>query len=92
MVVRFAAFDKLDGIPHIIVDSGETASTELVLSHWPGVQTPVSLKSDLSAGVVMNYLRQVYPRPKVSVVSTSHFDVDGLVSVYRKVGSKASPF
>jgi hypothetical protein len=82
MVVRFVAFDKLNGIPHIIVDSGETASTELVLSHWPGVQTPVLLKSDLSAGVVMNYLRQGYSRPEVSVVSTSHFDVDGLVSVY----------
>lgn len=85
MVIRFVAFDKLDGIPHIIVDSGETASTELVLSHWPGVQTPVSLKSDLSTGIVMNYLRQGYPHPEVSVVSASHFDVDALVSVYAMV-------
>lgn len=85
MAVRFVAFDKLDDIPHIIVDSGETASTELVLSHWPGVQTPVSLKSDLSAGVVMNYLRQGYPRPEVFVVSTSHFDLDGLVSLYAMI-------
>jgi hypothetical protein len=82
MVVRFVAFDKLDGIPHIIVDSGKTPGSELVLSHWPGVQIPVSLKADLSAGIVINYLRQGYPRPDVSVVSTSHFDIDGLVSIY----------
>lgn len=85
MVAQFVAFDKLDDLPHVVVDSGPTASTELVLSHWPGVDTPVSLKADLSAGIVMNYLKSDYPQLNLSVVSTSHFDMDGLVSVYAMI-------
>ena len=48
---------ELEGVPNVIVDGTGNDATVLMLSHWPGASTPVELKADTSAEIVLNFLR-----------------------------------
>lgn len=73
-----------------MVDGAPVASSVLTLSHWPGTPTPEPLRRDLSAGIVFAWLRgggrsgrwPRRPGHRPEVVTTDHFDQDGLVGVF----------
>lgn len=80
--MQYIPYNRLAGIPNIIVDSVAVDSTKLTLSHWPGNNTPEELKADLSAEIVFNFLDSDLEFPAVEVVSNNHFDEDGLVGMF----------
>lgn len=80
--MQYVPYNRLAGIPNIIVDSTAVDSTRLTLSHWPGSETPSELKADLSAEIVFNFLDSDFSAPDAEVVSNNHFDEDGLVSMF----------
>lgn len=80
--MRFVPYHLLGGAPNVIVDGSPTASTVLVLSHWPGSPTPVELQDDLSAQIAFHALDRPDLLVGLEAVSNNHFDQDGLASVY----------
>ncbi len=55
----------------------------LVLSHWREAPTPVELREDTSAGMVLQALKQNWPQLQAySYVTANHFDIDALVGVW----------
>jgi len=90
--MTFSALGELSDRPNVMVDGAPVESTVLTLSHWPGSPTPPPFKRDLSAGIVFAWLRAGAPLPArrsgpgkpagLPVVTTDHFDQDGLVGVY----------
>jgi hypothetical protein len=80
----FAYYDeRLRGTPFLCVDG--VVEEGLNVSHWPGNRTPAHLRADTSTGMCLKLARD--PRREewlrgVSIVTTNHFDTDGLLSVY----------
>lgn len=68
-----------------MVDSGRTAGTVLELSHWPGNKTPQAFKADTSTEIALNYIAsdQYFDYlEQAEWVSSDHYDIDGLLSVW----------
>ncbi len=87
--LEFFALSELNDRPNVMVDGAPVESTVLTLSHWPGSPTPPALKQDLSTGIVFAWLRagarwagRRRLRAEQTVVTTDHFDQDGLAGVY----------
>lgn len=88
--MRYAPYDTLDGVPHVIVDGKAREDTVLTLSHWPGSATHEALRADLSAEIAFRYLDHPELAVPVDVVSNNHFDHDGLASVFVLVEPQAA--
>ena len=78
--IPFLALAEVGGRPNVMADGAALESTVLTLSHWPASPAPDELRHDLSAGMAFRYLRS-RRRPAAEVVTTDHFDQDGLVTV-----------
>jgi hypothetical protein len=83
--VRYLAYDRLDGVPNVVVDGSTHADSLITLSHWPKSATPAALRDDLSAQIAFHYLDHPELHVDVDAVSNNHFDQDGLMSVYTLV-------
>jgi hypothetical protein len=83
--LHFVAYDRLAGVPNVIVDGSATTDTQLTLSHWPGSPTPTDLLDDLSAQIVFRALADPSTFEGIEAVSNNHFDQDGLASMYSLV-------
>jgi hypothetical protein len=92
--VRFVPYDDLGDTPNVIVDGSATRSTRLVLSHWPGSETPVELRADLSAEIALNALENPSflgeSGNMIEAASNNHFDQDGLMGVFALVDPAAA--
>jgi len=92
----FLPCEQIGERPHLMVDGSARPSSVLTLSHWPSSPTPRLLWRDLSAEIVLAYLRGATEGPAASTdlgpvlaagasaeaVTNDHFDEDGLVSVF----------
>lgn len=83
--MRYVPYADLVGVPNVIVDGTTRKSTVLTLSHWPGSETPPDLLRDLSAEIVLAYLRSPEHHVDVDAVSNDHFDLDGFMGVWAMV-------
>jgi hypothetical protein len=83
-------YGQLAGTPNVIVDGSATDSTVLTLSHWPNSGAPAWAAADLSAQMVFRYLEQPERHVAAEVVSTNHFDQDGLVGIFALVDPPAA--
>ena len=81
-MLHYVSYDQSCHVPNIIVDGAANEASELVLSHWPGNETPEPLKDDLSAQIALNYLSSPDFHVTAEAVSNNHFDADGLVGIY----------
>ena len=73
--------------PHVFVDGLRAPGTVLELSHWPGNQTPVALKGDVSVQAVLALLHRPDDEQEQLLghaegVTCDHYDLDGLLSVF----------
>jgi hypothetical protein len=73
-----------------MADGAALPSTVLTLSHWPRSNTPRALRHDLSAGMAFRYLHSRRRWPDPGVVTSDHFDQDGLVTVAALTGPEAA--
>lgn len=55
--LRYEPYESLDGRPHVMVDGACRPGSVLTLSHWPQSPTPRLLARDVSAAIVLQYLR-----------------------------------
>lgn len=76
-------------VPNVVVDGAPNAGTVLTLTHWPGYVQPPGLAADLSAQMVFKFLRRG-DDPHADVVTTNHFDQDGLVGIHAMIDPAAS--
>jgi hypothetical protein len=53
----FEPYETLNERPHIMVDGAARPSSVLTLSHWPQSPTPAFLARDVSASIVLEYVR-----------------------------------
>ena len=82
---RYCPYGQLGAQPNIIVDGKEQRSTVLTLSHWPWNSTPQDLLRDTSTDIAFAYLDATQYHVDIELVSNSHFDEDGLLSMYTVV-------
>jgi hypothetical protein len=82
---RYCPYSQLGDQPNIIVDGKAQRSTVLTLSHWPWNSTPSELLRDTSTDIVFAYLDAPEQYRNIPLVSNSHFDEDGLLSMYALV-------
>ncbi|MGI9290843.1 MAG: DUF6687 family protein, partial [Gammaproteobacteria bacterium] len=82
---RYYPYSQLDEQPNIIVDGKAQRATQLTLSHWPWNTTPKSLLRDTSTDIVFAYLDSPDLHVDIPLVSNSHYDEDGLLSMYALV-------
>lgn len=82
---RYCPYSQLGDQPNIVVDGKAQRATRLTLSHWPWNSTPATLKRDTSTAIVFAYLEQPGFHVDIPLVSNSHFDEDGLLSMYALV-------
>ncbi|MBD2802905.1 hypothetical protein ID854_21260 [Xenorhabdus sp. M] len=81
--LAFLPFEETRNVPNIAADAIHNAATQLTLSHWPANRTPERYKADLSTESVMQFLSDNSSGyPDAQRVTTDHFDLDGLASVY----------
>lgn len=71
--------------PHIVVDGKDQDSSLLTLSHWPWNRTPEHLRRDTSTHIVYAYLNDPKSFVDATIVSNSHYDEDGLLSMFALV-------
>lgn len=83
--VRYCPYSQLGEQPNIVVDGAAQRATVLTLSHWPWNATPAGLLRDTSTDIVFAYLDRPDLHVDVPLVSNSHFDEDGLLSMYALV-------
>jgi len=69
-------------IPNISLDSIDNASTVLTLSHWPANRTPEQYKANLSTQSSFRYLCEESSKPDAAIVTSDHFDLDGVASIF----------
>ena len=81
----FVPYELLAGIPNIVVDGPPNDDTLLCLSHWPVNSTPEPLKRDTSTASALAWIRDPAHHVIAEAVSNSHFDEDGLLSMYAVV-------
>ncbi len=79
---HFAPYRTVGQRPNIVVDGAPLPSTVLTLSHWPNNETPDALKRDTSTATAFAYLDAPRLHCGVSLVTNSHFDEDGLFSMF----------
>ncbi|WP_217915007.1 DUF6687 family protein [Miltoncostaea marina] len=79
---EFVPEEELAGAPNVQVDGARLEGTVLSLSHWPGSGTPGALRADTSALIVERYLAAAPEGPEVGVVTTNHYDEDGLLAIW----------
>jgi hypothetical protein len=82
---RYCAYSELGEQANIIVDGKSQRATRLTLSHWPWNSTPKGLLRDTSTDIVFAYLDAPEHHQNIELVSNSHFDEDGLLSMYALV-------
>ena len=82
---RYCPYSQLGDQPNIIVDGKAQRSTVLTLSHWPWNSTPAELLRDTSTDIVFAYLDAPEQHRDIPLVSNSHYDEDGLLSMYALV-------
>lgn len=82
---RYCPYSQLGDQPNIIVDGKAQRATRLTLSHWPWNATPPELLRDTSTDIVFAYLDRPEYHVDIPLVSNSHFDEDGLLSMYALV-------
>ena len=82
MGVRYAGYEASRFEPNIVVDGSPNERTVLTLSHWPGYPIPPAIAADLSTEIAFNYLDSPIQHPPADVVTSDHFDQDGLASLY----------
>ncbi|WP_175743348.1 DUF6687 family protein [Burkholderia ambifaria] len=80
--LAFLPFEHARDLPNIAADAAHNAATRLTLSHWPANRTPTYYKANLSTESVLRFAREKIDDPDVRYVTTDHFDLDGLASVY----------
>jgi len=80
--VRYCPYSQLADQPNIVVDGQAQRATQLTLSHWPWNSTPDGLLRDTSTDIVFAYLDRPDLHVDIPLVSNSHFDEDGLLSMY----------
>lgn len=80
--VRYCPYSQLGDQPNIVVDGQAQHATKLTLSHWPWNSTPDGLLRDTSTDIVFAYLDRPDLHVDIPLVSNSHFDEDGLLSMY----------
>ncbi|MBS5837562.1 MAG: hypothetical protein KID05_00060 [Pseudomonas sp.] len=69
-------------IANISLDSTHTPQTLLTLSHWPANRTPQAYKANLSTQSALRYMAQARDFPDARIVTSDHFDLVGLASIY----------
>lgn len=74
--------EELAGRPHAQVDGARLPGTALSLSHWPASGTPAAVRADTSALIVERYLECRPEGPVLDLVSTNHYDEDGLLAIW----------
>jgi len=79
---RYCPYSQLEDQPNIIVDGEAQHATVLTLSHWPWNSTPDGLLRDTSTDIAFAYLDRPDLHVDIPLVSNSHFDEDGLLSMY----------
>ncbi|MGI9309110.1 MAG: DUF6687 family protein, partial [Gammaproteobacteria bacterium] len=79
---EYVPYYELGARPNIIVDGQAQSATELTLSHWPWNTTPQLLQRDTSTEIVFAYLDCPEFHRQLPFVSNSHFDEDGLLSMF----------
>ncbi len=82
MGLRYTGYEKSRSEPNIVVDGSPNERTVLTLSHWPGYPVPASIAADLSTEIAFNFLNSPIDHPPATVVTSDHFDQDGLASIY----------
>ncbi|CDM87993.1 DUF6687 family protein [Xenorhabdus bovienii] len=80
--LAFLPFEETRNVPNIAADAIHNISTQLTLSHWPANRTPARYKANLSTESVLRFVPDMSEYPDVRHVTTDHFDLDGLASVY----------
>lgn len=73
-----------------MLDGSPNEGTVLTLTHWPGYGVPPSLAADLSAEIVFNYLEHPIDHPPADIVTSDHFDQDGLACIYSMVEAETA--
>ena len=53
----FEPYELLNGRPHVMVDGAAREGSVLTLSHWPQSPTAAFLARDVSAAIVLEYVR-----------------------------------
>ena len=82
---RYWPYSQLGDKPNIVVDGKAQRSSVLTLSHWPWNATPPELLRDTSTDIVFAYLDAPHLHTDIGLVSNSHYDEDGLLSMYALV-------
>lgn len=82
---QYCPYSRLGEQPNIIVDGSSQKATVLTLSHWPWSPTADELLRDTSTDIVFAYLDSPEHHRNIELVSNSHFDEDGLLSMYALV-------
>ncbi|KGS04648.1 DUF6687 family protein [Burkholderia sp. ABCPW 111] len=80
--LSFLPFEHARDVPNISADATHNAATRLTLSHWPANRTPARYKANLSTESVLRFVPERLDEIDVRHVTTDHFDLDGLASVY----------
>ena len=78
----FMPFDHAGDAPNIAADAIHNGATRLTLSHWPSNRTPARYRANLSTESVLRFVSETSVDPDVRCVTTDHFDLDGLASIY----------
>jgi hypothetical protein len=82
---NYCPYNQLGDKPNIVVDGKAQRATVLTLSHWPWNSTPPALMRDTSTDIVFAYLDSPQHHVETRLVSNSHYDEDGLLSMYALV-------
>lgn len=82
MGFRYTGYEASRSEPNIVVDGSPNEGTVLTLSHWPGYAIPSTLAGDTSTEIVFNYLKNPIEHPPADLVTSDHFDQDGLASIF----------
>lgn len=81
--VRYVGYKQSVDVANVVVDGSPNAGTVLVLSHWPGMRSPVGVEADTSCQMVFRYLAQgAALHDDAGTVTNNHFDQDGLAGIY----------
>ena len=79
---RYWPYSQLGEQPNIVVDGQQQKATVLTLSHWPWNSTPQELLRDTSTDIAFAYLDAPEHHVDIGLVSNSHYDEDGVLSMY----------
>lgn len=78
--LAYEPYESLEDRPHVMVDGAARRSSVVTLSHWPGSPTPASLAHDLSAEIVIGFLRSAASFATAPASSQEAADVGALAA------------